>query len=200
MTHHLHVGSVVISKANTGVCKIGEPGVVYEVYAPKTSHGSRSEYGVIFAAGLFDGFSLDEVNAILYVPGLVCAEAAGYRFDSVPQLHRDYQAGKFNVAFAMGARFQASWDSSLGRRQRKLDVTIEDLRAAKNRKPFQPFVIALQDGRRVEVASPYTIEWGPDQSRTMVVITSTERREVIDLEAITSLNLRAALSDEMGGR
>jgi hypothetical protein len=200
MTHHLQVGSVVIAKANTGVCKIGEPGVVYKIYAPKISHRSRPGYGVIFATGLFDDFSPDEVDAMLYVPGLVCAEAARYRFDNASQPHRDYQAGKFNVAFAMGARFQASWDSSVGLGQRKLKVTNEDLWAAKNRKPFQPFVIVLQDDRRVEVASPHAIEWGPDQSRTVVVIKSTERHEVIDLEAIASLNLRTALSDEMGGR
>jgi hypothetical protein len=78
-------------------------------------------------------------------------------------------------------------------------VTIADLRAAKYREPFQPFVVVLQDGQRIEVPSRYSIAWGQDDRRTVVVISSTGRHDMIDLEAIASLDIRwPRLADSNG--
>jgi hypothetical protein len=64
------------------------------------------------------------------------------------------------------------------------------MRAVKFREPFQPFWLVLHDGQRIEVPSRYSIAWGQDATRTVVVISSTGRHELIDLEAIASLDIR----------
>jgi hypothetical protein len=78
-------------------------------------------------------------------------------------------------------------------------VTLDELRSAKNQQPFRPFAIHTTDGRRVEVMSPYAIVWGPDHSRTVVVVTSWKGYEMMDLGQITSLYFPASPAAEGNG-
>ena len=89
------LGSIVVAKCATGVCDPGELGVCYEVY----TLGNRPGYSFIFERGRYDGFSPDEVAAMLEVTGRTCDAVAGYEFHNVQQLCRDYEAGRFAAAF-----------------------------------------------------------------------------------------------------
>ncbi|MDZ4324274.1 MAG: hypothetical protein U1A73_04540 [Pseudomonas sp.] len=89
------VGSVVVAKAATAVCDIGEVGVCYEAY----TLSGRAGYSMLFASGRYDGFSPDEVEEMLTVTDRVCAEVSGYHFRTVMQLERDWREGRFAPAF-----------------------------------------------------------------------------------------------------
>ena len=39
-------------------------------------------------------------------------------------------------------------------------MKIEELKKAKDRRPFQPFLIRMADGREIEVRHPDAIAWG----------------------------------------
>src|SRR5205823_6234917 len=82
-------GSIVLAKCTTGVCDPGEVGVCYEVY----TLDNRPGYSFIFEQGRYDGFSPDEVTAMLEVTGRTCDVIASYEFHNVQQLCRDYDAG-----------------------------------------------------------------------------------------------------------
>lgn len=95
----LQVGSIVVAKARTGICEIGERGVVYEVYDRQTLGGSGRGVSVIFASGRYDGFSPNEQREMLTPTGQVCAGVAGYVFRNVLQLDADFRSGLFAPAF-----------------------------------------------------------------------------------------------------
>ena len=88
------VGSIAIATRTTGVCDIGERGVCYEVYVL----GGRPGYSFIFASGRYDGFSPDEVAAMLMITGDVCVSVRDYQFTNVTQLDRDFRRGVFAEA------------------------------------------------------------------------------------------------------
>jgi hypothetical protein len=97
MTKHpsIKVGSQVIAKRASGVNAAGERGVCYEVY----QLGGRPGYSIIFERGGYDGFSPDDVGMFLHVTGQLCPDVADYHFSNVTRLKRDFDEGRFAVAF-----------------------------------------------------------------------------------------------------
>lgn len=69
-------------------------------------------------------------------------------------------------------------------------MTIDELRKARNKQPFRPFVIRMADGAAVTVRHPENIAWDED-SRTAVCL-SADGTDVIDVDLITSLGLERA--------
>jgi hypothetical protein len=68
-------------------------------------------------------------------------------------------------------------------------MTIEQLRAAYQAKPFQPFIIHLADGRQVPVKSPEFILTVPS-GRTIVVCQPDDTLNIIDLLLVTDLEIK----------
>ena len=90
----LRVGSLVVAKKASGVCDLGERGVVYEVY----ELGKRPGWSVIFQSGRHDGFSPCDVDFFLDVTGEVCEELSDYTFENVLRLVDDFGRGTFAPA------------------------------------------------------------------------------------------------------
>ena len=91
---NVEVGRIVKAKMKTGVCDIGETGVVYEQYGI----GGRPGWSVIFEKGRYDGFSPDEVERFLEVTDLVDAKVSSYQFINVMKLSDDFRNGFFDSA------------------------------------------------------------------------------------------------------
>ena len=67
-------------------------------------------------------------------------------------------------------------------------MRLDDLRDAKNRRPFEPFDIHLADGRAIPIGHPDAIAWqGPDFAPVLHVVRADGRREFVNFAAITSL-------------
>lgn len=90
----LQVGRQVIAKHTTAVCQEGEHGVCYEIY----TLDNRPGYSIQFKNGGYDGFSSEEVIAILNVTGSIYEPIENYQFTNVIQLQRDYENGQFKAA------------------------------------------------------------------------------------------------------
>jgi hypothetical protein len=69
-------------------------------------------------------------------------------------------------------------------------MTIEHLRQAHLRRPFQPFDINLSDGRSLPVEHPEFLSQSPT-GRTVSVGLADGSHEIVDLLLVTSLRLRA---------
>jgi hypothetical protein len=67
-------------------------------------------------------------------------------------------------------------------------MTIQEIRAAYEVKPFKPFAILLTDGRTVPVSSPDVI-WVPPVPRTFVVY-HEDAYHFLDLRLVTSLEFQ----------
>jgi hypothetical protein len=101
------IGAIAVATRRTGVCDVGERGVCYEVYArSRRADGDDdpSGYSFLFASGRFDGFSTDEVRAMLTLTGEVCPDVMDYRFRNVVQLCDDFDRGRFTAALSRPAR------------------------------------------------------------------------------------------------
>jgi hypothetical protein len=96
-TPEIMVGSIVVAKRRSGVCDAGEIGVCYEVYELERRPG----YSFIFESGRYDGFSPDDVALILDVTGRVCQAVAGYAFENIGKLAKDFSAGRFAAALPL---------------------------------------------------------------------------------------------------
>ncbi len=70
-------------------------------------------------------------------------------------------------------------------------MKIEDLKKAKDQRPFQPFLIRMADGREVRVSHPDAIAWGPELPRIALVVVPDGGWEVIDIALITSLGVQS---------
>jgi hypothetical protein len=90
----LRVGSLVAAKKVSGVCDLGERGVVYEAY----ELGKRPGWSVIFQSGRHDGFSPCDMDFFLDITGEVCEELSGYTFENVLRLVDDFGRGDFAPA------------------------------------------------------------------------------------------------------
>jgi len=99
MSPEISVGSIAVAKRSCSVCDAGEIGVCYELYELE----NRPGYSFIFESGRYDGFSPDDVALILDVTGRVCQAVAGYAFENVGKLAKDFSAGRFAAAFPMHA-------------------------------------------------------------------------------------------------
>lgn len=96
MTSEFGVGTVVIATRDTGICRQGERGVCYEVYARGDGTNGHS---ILFERGGYDGFSPDEVALCLTVTDQVIPELQEYEFRNVGQLSSDHRRGVFKAAF-----------------------------------------------------------------------------------------------------
>ncbi len=66
-------------------------------------------------------------------------------------------------------------------------MKIEELKGAKDRRPFQPFRIRMADGRELEVRHPDAVSWGGEHGRIVSYISPNDEWEVIDIALVTSL-------------
>ncbi len=66
-------------------------------------------------------------------------------------------------------------------------VRIEELKKAKDQRPFVPFLIRMADGREIEVRHPDAVAWDEGTPRTAVCVPPGGGWEVIEVALITSL-------------
>ena len=76
-------------------------------------------------------------------------------------------------------------------------MKIDELKKAKDRRPFQPFLIRTADGREVEVRHPDAIAWG--NQRIVSYVSPTDDWEVIDVALVTSLLIPAPAQPKTEG-
>ena len=67
-------------------------------------------------------------------------------------------------------------------------MTLEDLKAIKERRPFEPFVIHLADGRGIPVNHPDALAWEGPEAPAVQVVQAGGRRDVVALAAIRSVS------------
>jgi hypothetical protein len=78
-------------------------------------------------------------------------------------------------------------------------MRIQDLREAKDRRPFEPFNITLADGRHFTIGHPDALAWeGPDFAPVLFAILPGGKWEVINFAAITSLSVNAPTEQAAG--
>lgn len=71
-------------------------------------------------------------------------------------------------------------------------MRLEDLKAAKGRRPFEAFDIHLSDGRAVPVGHPDAVAWqGPEFAPVLHCVLPDGRWEMVNFAAITSLSAAA---------
>src|SRR5579884_250458 len=70
-------------------------------------------------------------------------------------------------------------------------MKVDELKRAKDQRPFQPFEIRMADGRLVTVRQPDTLAWDPEVPRTAIALAEGGGWEVIDIALITSLGIPA---------
>ena len=66
-------------------------------------------------------------------------------------------------------------------------MRIEELKKAKDRRPFRPFWNHVADGRQFEVRHPDAVAWGGERSRIVTYISPADDWEMIDIALVTSL-------------
>jgi hypothetical protein len=70
-------------------------------------------------------------------------------------------------------------------------MRIQELREAKNRRPFEPLEIHRADGRGIPIGHPDALAWeGPDFASVLFAILPGGKWEVINFAAITSLSVK----------
>ena len=77
-------------------------------------------------------------------------------------------------------------------------MTIDELRKARNKQPFTPFVIRMSDGTAITVRHPENIAWD-EETRTAVCL-SADGTDVIDVDLVTSLNLESGRRKSKKGK
>ena len=70
-------------------------------------------------------------------------------------------------------------------------MKIEELKRAKDQRPFQPFEIRTADGRSITVRHPDTLAWDPEPPETALSIVEGGGWEIVDVALITSLGFPA---------
>ena len=79
-------------------------------------------------------------------------------------------------------------------------MNIQEIKDAKDQRPFQPFKIRMADGRAIRVTHPDAIAWNTPfaddedsvaaaEPRTAICVIPGGRRVVIELALVTSLSL-----------
>jgi hypothetical protein len=69
-------------------------------------------------------------------------------------------------------------------------MRIDELKKAKDQRPFQPFMIQMEDGREMPVRHPDAVAWDPDRARIAVRTLQGGGWEVIDVALVKSLGLQ----------
>jgi hypothetical protein len=78
-------------------------------------------------------------------------------------------------------------------------MKIDELKKAKDQRPFQPFLVRMADGREVRVAHPDAIAWDSDSPRIAIVATPGGGWEVIEVALIISLGVQTWISPGSNG-
>lgn len=68
-------------------------------------------------------------------------------------------------------------------------MRIEELKKAKDRRPFEPFEVRMADGRSLLIKHPDAIAWDPDQARIAICGLAGGAWEVVDVALVTSLGI-----------
>ncbi len=76
-------------------------------------------------------------------------------------------------------------------------MKIDELKKAKDQRPFQPFLIRMADRREVKVSHPDAIAWDADSPRIAIVATP-DGWDVVDIGLITSLAVQAWVTTTEG--
>jgi hypothetical protein len=97
---NLERGMLVYAHREAGVARLGEVGVCYDVYPRPDASTDSKGYGLLFARGGYDGFSLFDISVTVTPLRLVHEGTRAYNFSNVVELYRDYSNGRFNAAFA----------------------------------------------------------------------------------------------------
>jgi hypothetical protein len=66
-------------------------------------------------------------------------------------------------------------------------VRIDELKKAKDRRPFSPFKIMMADGNSLEVRHPDAVAWGGDKSRIVTYVAPNDDWMMIDIALVTAL-------------
>ena len=69
-------------------------------------------------------------------------------------------------------------------------MKIDELKKAKDQRPFQPFHVRMAEGREIQVMHPEAA-WDPDTPRIALFVVPGGRWEVVDVALITSLGGQA---------
>ncbi|HWD08138.1 MAG TPA: hypothetical protein VHA57_03480 [Actinomycetota bacterium] len=78
-------------------------------------------------------------------------------------------------------------------------MKISELKKVKDRRPFQPYVIRMADGREIKVTHPDAISWGDEGGRILSYISPSDDWELIDLALVTSLASVPGAGSKAGG-
>jgi hypothetical protein len=65
-------------------------------------------------------------------------------------------------------------------------VKIEELKKAKDERPFQPFRIRLTDGKEIPIKHPDAVAWEDDKARIALVVSEGENYW-IEMALVTAL-------------
>jgi len=69
-------------------------------------------------------------------------------------------------------------------------MRIEELKKAKDQRPFQPFLIGMADGRQFQVRHPDAVAWDTERPRIAISVLPGGAWEVIDVALVTSLDMQ----------
>jgi hypothetical protein len=67
-------------------------------------------------------------------------------------------------------------------------MRIDELKKVKDRRPFEPYLIHMADGRRLPVTHPDAVSWGGERGRIVSYVSPRDEWEVIDIALVTSLS------------
>ena len=70
-------------------------------------------------------------------------------------------------------------------------MKLDELKRAKDQRPFQPFEIRTADGRSVTIRHPDTVAWDPESPRIAICLVEGGGWEIIDIALTTSLGIPA---------
>src|SRR5207253_892317 len=78
-------------------------------------------------------------------------------------------------------------------------MKFEELKKAKDRRPFEPFEVRMADGRSLPIKHPDALAWDPDQTRIAICGLPGGAWEVIDVALVTALGIPAPAQPKAGG-
>jgi hypothetical protein len=70
-------------------------------------------------------------------------------------------------------------------------MEVDELKRAKDQRPFQPFEIRTADGRSIAIRHPDAVAWGPESPRIAICVVAGGGWESVDIALITSLGVPA---------
>jgi hypothetical protein len=74
-------------------------------------------------------------------------------------------------------------------------MTVQQLRAAKNAAPFQPFTIRMADGRAFPIRHPDFLSMSPS-GRTVIVYQEDDEFSILDLLLMTEIEIGSSPSEK----